>query len=47
MRLWLREELQKLEGYLQDFLRATPDRAKREVDHLCPGIPKFLRISFL
>lgn len=39
MRLWLREELYKLKGYLQDFLEATAARAEQEIDHLCPGIP--------
>lgn len=37
MRLWLRGELRKLKDYLQEFLKATADRAEREIDHLCPG----------
>lgn len=40
MRLWLRGELRKLKDYLQEFLKATADRAEREIDHLCPGTPK-------
>lgn len=37
MRLWLREELRKLKGYLQEFLEVTASRAEQEINHLCPG----------
>ena len=37
MRLWLREELQKIEGYLQDFLKVVAARAENEIDYLMPG----------
>lgn len=45
MRLWLREELRKLKDYLQEFLKATADRAEKEIDHLCPGIPRVTRLA--
>lgn len=41
MRLWLRGELHKLKGYLQEFLEATAARAEQEIDHLCPGTFSF------
>lgn len=37
MRLWLRDELDKLEGFLVSFLRVIARRAEAEVDFLMPG----------
>ncbi|EHK99156.1 putative argininosuccinate lyase [Glarea lozoyensis 74030] len=37
MRLWLRDELRKIEGYLVDFLKVTAARAEKEIDHIMPG----------
>lgn len=37
MRLWLRDELDKLEGYLVSFLRVIARRSEAEVDYLMPG----------
>lgn len=37
MRLWLRDELDKLEGYLVNFLRVVAKRAEAEVDFVMPG----------
>jgi argininosuccinate lyase len=34
MRLWLREELRKLEGYLKDLIKVTIARADKEIDVL-------------
>ena len=32
MRLWLRDELRKLDGYLSDLLKVTVARAEKEID---------------
>lgn len=37
MRLWLRDELKKLEGWLSDLLRVITARAEREIDVVMPG----------
>lgn len=37
MRLWLRDELDKLESYLVSFLRVIAKRAEAEVDYVMPG----------
>nr|XP_036588115.1 argininosuccinate lyase [Colletotrichum truncatum]KAF6799256.1 argininosuccinate lyase [Colletotrichum truncatum] len=37
MRMWLRDELRKLEGHLISFLRVTADRAEKEIDYIMPG----------
>jgi argininosuccinate lyase len=37
MRLWLRDELRSIEGYLVDFLRVICSRAEAEVEVLMPG----------
>jgi len=37
MRLWLREQLDILEGYLVDFLKVVAARAEREIEHVMPG----------
>lgn len=37
MRLWLREELDKIEGYLVDLLKVMASRAEKEIDVLMPG----------
>ena len=37
MRLWLRDELRTIEGYLVDFLKVTTARAEKEIDHIMPG----------
>lgn len=37
MRLWLRDELRKIEGYLSDLLKVIAARAEREIDHVMPG----------
>ena len=37
MRLWLREELKTLEGWLSDLLRVIVARAEKEVDTVMPG----------
>ncbi|RVD88576.1 uncharacterized protein DFL_002756 [Arthrobotrys flagrans] len=37
MRLWLRDELDEIEGYLIEFLRATVERAEEQIDALLPG----------
>lgn len=37
MRLWLREELEKLESYLVDFLSVVASRAEKEIEHVMPG----------
>ena len=34
MRLWLREELRKLEGYLKDLIKVTIARADKDIDVL-------------
>jgi argininosuccinate lyase len=37
MRLWLRDELRKLETFLVDFLKVFASRAENEIDHIMPG----------
>ncbi|KAF3917807.1 hypothetical protein ABW20_dc0104530 [Dactylellina cionopaga] len=37
MRLWLRDELDEIEKYLSDFLKATVVRAEEQIDALMPG----------
>jgi argininosuccinate lyase len=37
MRLWLRDRLREIEGYLIAFLRVMTSRAKSEIDVLMPG----------
>src|SRR5690606_13355636 len=37
MRMWLRDELRKLEGYLVSFLNVVAKRAEQEVDFVMPG----------
>lgn len=37
MRLWLRDELRKIDEYLVSFLRVTTSRAKSEIEALMPG----------
>jgi len=37
MRMWLRDELEKLAGYLTSFLKVTAERAAKEVDYVMPG----------
>src|SRR5205814_5610499 len=34
MRLWLRDELRKIEGYLSDLLKCTIARAEKEIDFI-------------
>lgn len=37
MRLWLRDELRKIEEFLVDFLKVTAARAEQEIDLIMPG----------
>ncbi|KAI1659080.1 argininosuccinate lyase [Daldinia decipiens] len=37
MRMWLRDELRKIEGHIVTFLQVAADRAESEVDHVMPG----------
>jgi argininosuccinate lyase len=37
MRMWLRDEMRKLEGYLVSFLRVIAQRAEQEIDFVMPG----------
>lgn len=37
MRLWLRDELKKMEGYLEAFLKVIASRAEHEIEHVMPG----------
>ena len=37
MRMWLRDQLRLIEGYLQDFLRVMGARAEKEIQFLMPG----------
>lgn len=37
MRLWLRDQLENLEGYLVAFLKVIAARAEKEIDHVMPG----------
>ncbi|KAI0181576.1 argininosuccinate lyase [Hypoxylon sp. FL1284] len=37
MRMWLRDELRKIEEHLVTFLKVAADRAEREVEHVMPG----------
>lgn len=37
MRLWLRDELDKLEGYLVSFLKVIAQRAEAEIEYVMPG----------
>jgi argininosuccinate lyase len=44
MRLWLREELRKLEGYLGDLIKVAIGRAEREMDVLVSSISKDMAV---
>lgn len=37
MRMWLRDELRKIEGYLTEFLEVLSKRAEKEAEHVMPG----------
>ena len=37
MRMWLRDQLVVLEGYLEDFLKVIASRAEKEIEHVMPG----------
>jgi len=37
MRMWLRDELRKLEGYLVSFLTVIAARAEKEIEYIMPG----------
>lgn len=37
MRMWLREQLENLEGYLTDFLKVVAARSEKEIEHVMPG----------
>ncbi len=37
MRMWLRDELRKIEGYLISFLKVTTQRAEKEIEYIMPG----------
>ncbi|KAF2100677.1 argininosuccinate lyase [Rhizodiscina lignyota] len=37
MRMWLRDELRKIEQYLVDFLKVIAARAEKEVEYVMPG----------
>lgn len=37
MRLWLRDQLKEIEGWLVDFLNVVAARAEKEVDYVMPG----------
>lgn len=37
MRLWLRDQLDRLEGYLVDFLKVMISRAEKEIEYVMPG----------
>lgn len=37
MRLWLREQLDLLETYLENFLKVVTARAEKEIDYVMPG----------
>ncbi|KAI2611146.1 argininosuccinate lyase [Hypoxylon fragiforme] len=37
MRMWLRDELRKIDQHIVTFLKVAADRAEREVEHVMPG----------
>ncbi|KAI9663272.1 MAG: hypothetical protein M1821_008320 [Bathelium mastoideum] len=37
MRLWLREQLEKIEHILEDLVRTLASRAEQEIEHVMPG----------
>lgn len=37
MRMWLRDELRKIELLLKEFLNVIAQRAEKEIDYLMPG----------
>ena len=37
MRLWLREQLEQIEGYLTELLKVIASRAEQEIEHVMPG----------
>ncbi|KAF4922988.1 putative argininosuccinate lyase [Colletotrichum viniferum] len=45
MRVWLCDELRKLEGHLISFLRVTADGAEKEVDSIMPGYAHLQRVQ--
>lgn len=47
MRMWLRDELRKIEKYLVDFLKASIARAEQDISLLMPGYGKVITFSIL
>ena len=43
MRLWLRDELRKIEEYLVSFLQVIAARAEKEMDYIMPGFTHLQR----
>lgn len=37
MRMWLRDELRKIENFLVEFLKVIANRAEAEIEHVMPG----------
>ena len=37
MRIWLLEQVEKLEVYLKDLIKIIVARAEKEIDHIMPG----------
>ncbi|EDO01487.1 hypothetical protein SS1G_03962 [Sclerotinia sclerotiorum 1980 UF-70] len=37
MRLWLRDELKKIESFLVDYLKVVAARSENEIEHIMPG----------
>lgn len=37
MRIWLLEQLDKLESFLKDVIKVMVSRAESEVEHVMPG----------
>lgn len=37
MRLWLRDELKKIDSYIVDLLKVVASRAEQEIEHVMPG----------
>ena len=37
LRLWLRDELQEIEGYLVTLLQVVAERAEKDIEYVMPG----------
>lgn len=47
MRMWLRDELQKIEKYLVDLIKVVAERAEADIDYIMPGYTHLQRAQVI